>query len=75
MVHLIAPDDVDPDDALEARCLRERDGAPALEPRHIEEQARDLVLMCGDGIPLSKAHLWHAIYLNILEDDDHGTPY
>lgn len=37
----------DPDDAYEDRWLREHDGAPALEPMHDEEEARELVKMLG----------------------------
>lgn len=47
MVHLIDPDDFDPDDARESQWLREHDDAPALDAQHPEEIARGLVMMLG----------------------------
>jgi hypothetical protein len=68
MVHLIAPEDFDPDDALEARCLRDHDGAPALELPHPEEEARDWVLMYGNEIPAVHAGRYVNDYLFFMEN-------
>jgi hypothetical protein len=68
MVHLIAPDDFDPDDALEAMWLREHDGAPALEIPHPEEEARDIVLSNGHWLPVRLAYVAFDQELDTIEN-------
>lgn len=75
MVHLIAPDDLDPDDALETQWLREHDGAPGLEEPHREQIARELVLMFGHEVLLSDAWAIFDDRLYEMEMDDDDRPY
>ncbi len=65
MVHLIAPDDFDPDDARDAQWFHDHDGAPALEPPHCEEEAREFVLMNGGDMLLTEARIWFDRYLRV----------
>lgn len=77
MVHLIAPGECDPDDALDARWLRDHDGVPAMEMPHPEQEARDIVLDSGHWLPVTHAGGVFAVLLDaILEEDlNETTPY
>lgn len=68
--------DYDPDEELAARWFREHDGAPAMEPPHPEEEARDWVLMYGNEIPAVHAGRYVNDYLFFMENGgDDATPY
>ncbi len=67
MVHLIAPDDFDPDDALESRWLRDHDGAPALEEPHPEGQARECLMAVSGWLPVRFAGEFFAYQLRKIE--------
>ncbi len=78
MVHLIAPDDFDPDDALDTQWFREHDGAPALEMPHPEQEAYKDLMAMGWFVRVADASHVFARELACIEsdrryDDDH--PY
>lgn len=90
MVHLIAPDDYDPDDALEARFLRDHDGAPvALELPHPEQEAYTCLMAAGHWLPVCEAIDYFSRDMAYIENwssmlpctcpyewrDDDATPY
>ncbi len=50
MVHLIAPDDFDPDDALDTQWLRDHDGAQAMEMPHPEQEAWECLMAGGQWL-------------------------
>lgn len=68
MVHLIAPDDVDPDDALDTQWLHDHDGAPALELPRPEQEARDWVLDSGHWMAVRDATDYFVLALDYTLD-------
>ncbi len=61
--------DDDPDDTLEARWLRDHDGAPALEPQHPEEEAYECLMAMRRWIPVQYAV---GFFANALDDIENG---